>query len=121
MRSQTTRRTDNQVAKEQAIKKKIHEVFLERQLKERNALINAMYENIAKYKEFRAERDKVLFDIEKDRIKISRRKKSQKIIIRQLKANTRKKLLILCQIIGKTALFFKKMYVESDHYRRIKL
>lgn len=41
--------------------------------------------------------------------------------MKQLKANTRKKMHILCQILGKTALYFKKMYVESDHYRRIKL
>ena len=121
MRSQTTRRTGNPAEKELAIKKKIHEVFLERQLKERNALEGAIFDNMKKYQEFRTEREKTLFDIEKDRIKIQRRKKSQKIILRQLKANTRKKLLILCQVLGKTALFFKKMYVESDHYRRIKL
>ena len=73
-----------------ALKKRIDEVFLERELKYRRAIETVIYEHLEKYKEFRKLREQTLIDIEKDRIKISRRKKSAKIIKRQLKANAKK-------------------------------
>ena len=70
--------------KESAIKKKIDEIFLKREIKYRRAIETAIYDHIEKYKEFRKLREQTLIDIEKDRIKISRRKKSAKIINKQI-------------------------------------
>lgn len=60
-------------------------------------------------------------DLEKERTKILRLKKSKKQICKRLKQNTREKLYVLCMVLKKTYLHYQNRYYESDHFRLKKL
>lgn len=62
-----------------------------------------------------------LEELQKDRIKIMKRKKTQKYIKKRLQKNSFEKFKLIVTALNQTAKHFKSLYYESNRARRIKL
>ena len=114
--------TNNTLSKEFAITKKIRELFLEREIRMDNSIRKTIFDDDLKiYKMFRKEQEHNIYEIDRDRIKISRRKKNKRETKKLLRLNTKEKLMMICNILKKTFHYYKNLYFESDHYRLMKL
>ena len=60
-------------------------------------------------------------ELEKEKLKITRRRKNKKEKIRAHKANTIERLKIVCAAIRHTYKYYKDNFFETDHYRLMKL
>lgn len=73
------------------------------------------------YKNYRKEHEIKLLFLEKERLKIMKRKKNKKEKARALRNNSVERLSIICAVIRQTYLHYKKQYFENDFYREIRL
>ena len=122
LNSQRTKMGQSQLNKELAITKKIKDLYIERETRMENTVRQTIFDdNLKIYKMFRKEQEGYLYELDRDRIKIQRRKKNKKETKRLLRANTRDKLMVICNILKKTVLYYKDLYYESDHYRLMRL
>ena len=80
-----------------------------------------MAKDLTIYKIYRKEYESKLNELDKDKIKIIKSKKSRKEKLRLHRKNTVEKLYIICQILKRTYMFYQRLYFDSDHYRSLKL
>ena len=84
--------------------------------------MQAIYDDkLTIYKRYRKEHESRIHDLDKEKIKIQKRKKNRKEKLKALKINVKEKLLIICQVIKATFKYYQALYFESDHYRNLKL
>ena len=120
--SQKTKKTNNSMSRELAITKKIKDVFKQRIYNQDSSICETIYnDNLRIYHFYRKQYDIPLTELEKERTRILRLKKSRKQICKRLKNNTREKLLVLCMVLKKTYQHYQNRYYESDHFRLKKL
>jgi hypothetical protein len=104
--------------KEEMIGKKINDLFREKEQKMVRTIENAIYEdNHAVYNSFRKEFTDRIEEIEKERARISRRKKNKKEKMKLLKQNSKQKLIYITTALNNTVKYYKKLYFENDYYR----
>ena len=73
------------------------DVFHEREMKMINYIVKTMWDDkLYQYKKYRREFDSKLNELEKDRVKIGRRKKNKKEKNKLLRSNTQQRLFIIC-------------------------
>lgn len=66
-------------------------------------IVQAIFDDkLSVYKRFRKEHDTKISELDKDKIKIQKRKKNRKEKMKALKQNTKEKLMILCVVIKNT-------------------
>ena len=72
-------------------------MFHEREMKMINYIVKTMWDDkLYQYKKYRREFDSKLNELEKDRVKIGRRKKNKKEKNKLLRSNTQQRLFIIC-------------------------
>ena len=101
---------------------KIDTVFRNRDQRMANMIVQAIFDDkLSVYKRYRKEHDSKISELDKDKIKIQKRKKNRKEKMKALRQNCKEKLMILCQVIKSTYKYYQALYFESDHYRNLKL
>ena len=60
-------------------------------------------------------------EIDKERVKITKRKKTEKYKIKRLKVNTKRKLFLICKILSLTLRSYYDTYRETDTERLMML
>ena len=65
----------------------------------------------------RSEFEEELHELEKERIKIIKRKKNKKERMKALKLNARNQVCFLVRALNETVLHYKTLYFENDFYR----
>ena len=76
---------------------------------------------MAVYKKYRKEHESKINELDKERVKIQRRKKNRKEKMKALRRNTIDRLNIICKVIKQTFIWYDKLYFENDFYRNQKL
>lgn len=85
-------------------------------------IVQAIFDDkLTIYKKYRKEHESRISELDKDKSKIQKRKKNRKEKLKALKQNCREKLLIICQVIKATFKYYQALYLESDHYRNLRL
>ena len=109
--------------KEETIVKNIQKVFDDREKKMSTAIIATIHDDkLRVYLKFRKDYEDQIKELERDRVKLYKRKKNKKKETKALLIkNTTAKVLIICTVLKKTYLHYKKSYFESDNYRQIRL
>ena len=69
------------------------------------------------YKLKRAEYEEELTEIDKERVRILKRKKNKKEKMKSLRLNARQQLFFLVKALNETVRHYKTMYLENDNYR----
>ena len=104
--------------KEELISKKITEIFRDKEQRMIRTIEQTIYDDKLKiYKMKRAEFEEELHELEKERIKIIKRKKNKKERMKALKANSRNQVCFLVRALNETVLHYKTLYFENDFYR----
>lgn len=108
--------------REENISKNINTNFKERDLRMTEKISETIVDDKLKvYKGFRKEFEHRLHELEKERAKITKRKKNKKERQRALNKNTVEKMYIISQVVKKTYNHYKQQYFENDYYRTMKL
>jgi len=104
--------------KEDLISKKIIEITREKETRMIRAIEATIVDDKLKiYKMKRAEFDEELADLEKEKIKIIKRKKIKKERIKALRLNSRQQLCLMVRALNETVIHYKILYFENDFYR----
>lgn len=69
------------------------------------------------YKSKRAFYEDELGDLEKERVKIIKRKKNKKEKMKALRINFRQQMCFVVRALNETVLYYKFLYYENDFYR----
>lgn len=94
--------------KEEAIAKKIHDLFKDRENKKATSIKATIFESCmgnaknSVYYKYRREHEPKINELDKERQKILRRKKNKKEKLKALRRNTIDKLNIICKVIKQT-------------------
>ena len=68
-----------------------------------NMIVQAIFDDkLSVYKRYRKEHDTKISELDKDKVKIQKRKKNRKEKMKALRQNTKEKLMILCLVIKNT-------------------
>ena len=104
--------------KEELISKKITEIFREKEQKMIRTIEATIVDDKLKvYKAKRAEYEDELNDLEKERVKIIKRKKNKKEKMKALRMNARQQMCFLVRALNDTVIYYKILYYENDFYR----
>ena len=108
--------------KEELISKKITEIFRDKdQRMIRTIEATIVDDKLKVYKSKRAEYEEELNDLEKERVKIIKRKKNKKEKMRALRNNAKQQLCYLVRALNETVCYYKILYYENDFYRMKRL
>ena len=104
--------------KEELIAKKITEIFRDKDQRMIRTIEQTIYDDKLKvYKHKRAHFEEELGDLEKERVKIIKRKKNKKERIKALRINARQQMCFLVRALCDTVNHYKILYFENDFYR----
>ncbi|CDW78052.1 UNKNOWN [Stylonychia lemnae] len=105
--------------KEELIGKKINDLFKEKEMKMIRGIETAIFEdNHRIYTEKRSQYAAQLDELEKERGRITRRKKNKKDKLKQLRQNIKLKMQYITKALNETVKYYKSLYYENDYYRQ---
>ena len=118
---QTLRKNRNTL-REEMIAKKITEIFKEKDQKMIRTIDQTITEDrLRVYKQKRAFYEDEFAELDAERKRIIKKKKSKKEKAKQLKGNTRSIFQFVVKSLNATVLHYKEQYYENDYYRYKKL
>lgn len=118
----TQLRKNRNTLREEMIAKKITEIFKEKETRMIRTIEQTINEDRLKiYKIKRSEFDAEFAELEAERRRIVKKKKSKKERQKLLKLNTKNQFIYIVRALNATVLHYKELYYENDYYRYKKL